>query len=185
MSSRLAPIFTNGGGGLERSPKPAVSQQLHGGAATPPPPTPGHRVPDPGAGIVHISSFHPWDGPGKVAAVTRLAGGEAEAPTGDEKLGRGCLAPAPRENRGVASVWRCGGPWAVSLKFFMAFAGGCPVLSFALGPAIMWRLRSREAAPHPTCVVGDGVGVVWVLGAPSPPSPRFASHKLCDLGGVA
>lgn len=58
------------------------------------------------------------------------------------------------------------------------------MLSFALGPAIMWRLRSREAAPHPTCVVGDGVGVVWVLGAPSPPSPRFASHKLCDLGGV-
>lgn len=56
------------------------------------------------------------------------------------------------------------------------------MLSFALGPAIMWRLRSREAAPHPTCVVGDGVGVVWVLGAPSPPPPVLLLTSCVTLG---
>lgn len=185
VSSRLAPIFTNGGGGLERSPKPAVSQQLHGGAATLPHPPP--RTPSPRPGRRHRSHFllsplgrpreggscHPscrWRSRGTDWGRETWSGLPGSCPQGEPRRGLcvGVRRALGRFTEILHGIRRrlpcaliCSGP---RNHVAVEEPGGCSPSHLCCGGR---------------CWCGPGAGCTL------PPTPRFASHKLCDLGGVA
>lgn len=99
------PIFINNGGGLEWSPKPAISQQLHGGAVAP-----AGTESVLGADLIHISSFHPWNGPDRWQLSPVLQVGKPRQGLGMRNL-VGAAWLLPRGNRDVTSVCvGCEGP---------------------------------------------------------------------------